>query len=131
MAIITGKYLKDNPNHIFVYGDNSIRKGNKGAASLRNFSNTYGFVTKRFPCSDSSCFYKPEEYEHIFKKEIKKLKEFISNNPDKMFLISKLGGGLANKYKIWEKIISPNIKKELEEFENIILLYEEKQYGYY
>jgi hypothetical protein len=38
-------------------------------------------------------------------------------------LISKLGGGLANKYNIFENIILPNIKENLKEFENIVYLF--------
>jgi len=43
--IITAQYLKENPDHIFVFGDNTVRKGFGGAAKFRDFPNTYGFVT--------------------------------------------------------------------------------------
>jgi hypothetical protein len=33
---ITKKYLENHPNHIFVFGDNSLRQGKGGAASLRD-----------------------------------------------------------------------------------------------
>lgn len=48
-VFITRDYLRKNIDHIFVYGDNTLHKGNKGAAILSNEPNTHGFVTKKFP----------------------------------------------------------------------------------
>lgn len=119
---ITCNYLRQNPNHIFVFGDNLQRKGMRGAASLRNEPNTYGFVTKKAPNNNDGSFYKPEEYLPKFKSEIKKLKKELIKNPDKIYFISRLGGGLANKYKIWQKVIRPGLE-ELNKFENVIFLF--------
>ena len=52
-----------------------------------------------------------------------KLKKVITENPDKTYLISKLGAGLANRYMIFETIIGPNIKKELLHFKNVRFLW--------
>ena len=121
--IITIDYLRKNPNHIFVYGDNILHKGKKGAAALSGESNTYGLVTKKYPRGDNDAFYKCSEYEAIFKKEIDKLVEKILANPDKIFLISKVGAGLANRFKIFEKIIEPNIKNILSKYSNVVFLW--------
>ena len=40
-----------------------------------------------------------------------------------MFLISKVGGGLANKYNIFEEVIAENLIEALENFENVTILY--------
>jgi len=110
MKIITKKYLRENPNHIFVFGDNTIRKGRGGGASLRDEPNTYGFITKKIPFNNDKDFYKPNEYKTIFAWELEKLLTQIRTNPDKLYLISKIGNRLANRFNIFEKVIEPNIK---------------------
>ena len=108
-TIITQKYLQDNPDHIFVFGDNLLRKGKAGAARLRDLPNFCGFITKKYPNNETKSFYKPEEYKAIFAIEIDRLICKIERETNKFFLISKLGSGLANKFHIWEKIIKPGL----------------------
>jgi len=119
---ITKEYLRNNPIHIFVFGDNTLRKGKGEAAKLRDETNTYGFITKKYPNNQDDSFYKPEEYQNIFDIEFQKLEQEIIDNTDKLFLISKLGGGLANKYHIFEKIIHPRLQK-LKIYSNVMFLY--------
>jgi hypothetical protein len=119
---ITKEYLRSYPEVIFVYGDNMIHKGKGGAAKLRDEPNTYGFITKKYPCLEDRCYFKPEEYNEIFREELKKLLKFIIDNQDKTFLISKLGSMLANKFGIFESIIEPNIKKYIR-FTNVKFLW--------
>lgn len=123
--LIDKHYLRQNPDHIFVFGDNLLRVGKGGAAILRDEPNTYGFVTKKAPTHNSSDSYKPEEYSSKYEVEIKRLKKEIEKSPTKTFLISKLGAGLANKYGIWEKIIRPNIRKDLSQYQNVKFLWED------
>jgi len=120
--IITPQYLNENPNHIFVFGDNLLRVGKGGAAILRDEPNTYGFVTKIAPDNRASSFYTPEEYQEVFDTELQKLIEIIASNPDKLYLISKLGAGLANRNRIFEMVISAGVEV-LKEFENVKFLY--------
>ena len=119
---ITKTYLQNNPNHVFVFGDNLLRVGKGGAATLRDELNSYGFITKKAPNNNDNSFYRPEEYQEIFDDELNKLKNIIQTNPNKLFLISKLGGGLANKYNIFEKIIQPGLE-ELKRFNNVQFLF--------
>lgn len=119
---ITIGYLRENPNHIFVFGDNTIRKGKGGAAITRDEDNTYGFITKRLPDSNDGSYYKPQEYLPIFRDEMIKLIHTIIYNPNKTFLISKLGAGLANKYMIYEKVIKPGLH-ELKRYPNVEFLF--------
>lgn len=121
--IITKEYLKKHPTHIFVFGDNNLRRGMGGAASLRNEPNSYGFITKKEPTNNNDSFYQPDEYKDVFKHELTMLIISISNNPDKTFLISKLGAGLANRFKIHEQIILPELKK-LKEYKNVEFLFD-------
>lgn len=120
--IVTKDYLRDNPNVIFVFGDNVIRRGTGGGAMLRNHPQAFGFITKKYPDYRDTSYYTPEEYLDIYTHEIQVLKYHIKFQPDKIFLISKLGAGLANKFNIYEKVILPNLQKDLAEFSNVILL---------
>lgn len=121
---ITEKFLNNNKNSYFVFGDNLIRKGYGGAAALRDHPQAIGFVTKKYPDNRDSSFYDPDEYYDIFFEQLKDLKLLIINNPNKIFYISQLGAGLANKYKIWETIIHKNIIEEMSNFENVVFCWE-------
>lgn len=125
-VIVTRAYLRANPNYIFVFGDNDLRKGLGGAAVLRNEPNTYGFITKKAPNNDDESFYRPAEYHEVYKREIYLLQRVIEKNPEKTFLISQLGGGLANRYWIWEEVIEPRLEEDLQQYKNIRLLWKEK-----
>ena len=120
---ITRKYLRDNPNHVFVFGDNLKRMGMGGAAKLRDMPNTYGFITKKYPGIKDEHFYKLDEYKDVFYREKRRLKKEIENNPDKTYLISRVGSGLANRFGIWDFI-----SKELKYFipPNVIFLWNTK-----
>lgn len=121
--IIDVKYLRENPNHIFVFGDNTEGWGKKGAAMLRDEPNSRGFITKKRPSYDSSAYYSPNEYKKVFKEEMSRLIRDIELCPHLTFLISKLGFGLANKYGIYEKVIKEGLKP-LEKYDNVIFLFD-------
>ncbi len=116
------EFLRNNPSVLFVFGDNSRHFGKGGAAKLRNEPNAIGFITKKFPSNDESSFYTLEQYTSVFEVEKWRLENIIKRNPNNWILISKLGSGLANRYKIFEYIISPWLET-LEKYKNVILLY--------
>ena len=120
---ITREFLQKNPNSVFVFGDNLIRQGYGGAAKLRDMTNSYGFITKKLPDNRDESFYHPEEYVEVYTKQITKLREVIAANPDKEYLISKLGAGLANRYRIFEEVIEPVIKADLHDLKNVRFLW--------
>lgn len=122
---ITKQFLDSNENIYFVFGDNLIGVGYGGAAIFRDHPNAIGFITKKFPDNRDSSFFTPDEYEYTFFDELEKLKNMIEQHPNKIFYISQLGGGLANKYKIWEVMIKPNIISQLSEFDNVIFCWDE------
>jgi len=121
--IITREYLRSNPSHIFVFGDNLLRKGKGGAAELRDEPNARGFITKKAPNNETESFYHPAEYRGVFIKELYDLSWEIFDHPERTYLISKLGAGLANRYKIWEIVIQPGLEK-IRGFENVTFLWE-------
>jgi 1-aminocyclopropane-1-carboxylate deaminase/D-cysteine desulfhydrase-like pyridoxal-dependent ACC family enzyme len=120
---ITREYLQNNPNHIFVFGDNAKKVGTGGAAKFRDMPNTYGFVTKKYPCNHNWCFYSVDEYLPVYKYEVIRLITEIENNPDKIYLISKIGSGLANKFRIFENVIELSIKSDLAQYTNVVFLW--------
>lgn len=117
-TIITEEFLDSTPEAIFVFGDNLVAKGTGGAAKLRHHPKALGFITKKYPNNKDSSFFRPEEYQEVFDKEVEKLLKFISMNPGRVLYISKLGAGLANRYNIWEKIIEPQIQDRLAAYSN-------------
>lgn len=123
MRTITREFLRSHQDtHIFVFGDNAIRKGLGGAAALRDEPNSYGFITKKYPDNRDSSFYRPEEYKYVFNGEMRDLIRFVWDNQDKVIMISKIGSGLANKYNIWEEVIEPDLHR-LERFNNVQFLW--------
>lgn len=127
-SIIGSKFLRENPNHIFVFGDNKLRKGKKGAAIHRDEPNSYGFITKKYPSLKPDAYYKPREYKVVFDKEISKMMDYIENNPHLTFMISQLGSGLANRYHIWEKVIHDGLKC-LQKYPNVVFLFQFDEKG--
>jgi len=117
---ITKDFLDENTNSYFVFGDNLERWGYGGAAKLRDHPRAIGFITKKFPDNNNESFYKPEEYSPVFFEELDKLEKLIKKSPNKIFYISQLGGGLANKYNIWQKLIRHNLVNKLENFDNVV-----------
>lgn len=121
--VITREYLRKHLDHVFVFGDNTYRAGTAGAAIFREEINTYGFLTKKYPSLVSSSYYTAKEYKPVFERELGNLISYIIENPAKTFLITKLGSGLANKWKIWEKVIEPGLEV-LRKYPNVIFLWE-------
>jgi hypothetical protein len=115
--LITADYLRTHPNEIFVFGDNTLRKGHKGAAELRDFKNTYGFITKIYPSGANEAFYTPETYKEVLDEEINKLECEIAYTPGKTYLITELGGGLANRFNIRPMIIKAT--ERLKKYPNV------------
>jgi len=123
--IVTKEFLDKNENAIFVFGDNTIRQGYGGAAILRDHPRAYGFITKKYPDNEDSSFYGVTEYRDIFKRELMYLEDDIRANKNKTFYISQLGGGLANRYQIWENIIKDGLENALNKYENVVFLWNE------
>ena len=123
--IITKKFLDENEDAVFVFGDNLIHKGYGGAAILRDHPQAYGFITKKYPSNDGDSFYGVHEYREMFKRELACLENDIKKDKNKTFYVSQLGGGLANRYKIWELVIKDGLEKALNQYENVVFLWDE------
>ena len=88
----------NNPDKIYVFGDNLIHKGKGGQAIIRDCRNTYGIPTKRAPSMNSNAFFSDrfDEYEAI-KAKIEKLIILDHCKTDITFVFptAGLGTGLA------------------------------------
>lgn len=122
--IITKQFLDDNPNAVFVFGDNLRRVGYGGSAALRDHSQTYGFITKKNSDNMDESFFRPESYRIDFTVQAVELQLVIKKNSDKIYYISQLGGGLANRYKIWEQVCKPGLKKYFSHYDNVVFLWD-------
>jgi len=123
---ITADFLDKNPKSYFVFPDNIQHVGTELSTLLRDHEHTFGFTTKKFGDLDNSSFYKPEEYSPIFFEELIRLKRLITNNPDKMFYITKMDCASINKYKIWENLIHHNLTLKLEKYDNVVFCWNDK-----
>jgi len=123
--IVTKEFLDSHQDVVFVFGDNLTHKGYGGAAILRDHPRAYGFITKKYPSNEDDSFYGVTEYRDVFKRELMYLEDDIRANKNKTFYISQLGGGLANRYKIWENVIKDGLEKALSKYENVVFLWDE------
>ena len=118
--LITHELLDSEPNSYVIFGDNLIHRGFGGAAKLRDHPHAIGFITKKYPDNKDESFYRPEEYSPVFFEELEKLKKLVKSKPDKKFYITQIGGGLANKFYIWEKLVRHNLVRVLEPYDNVV-----------
>lgn len=115
------KITRLNPNEIFVFGSNEAGRHGKGAAkTAMNFGAKYGLS---FGLSGQS-FAIPTKDKDLKVLSINSIKnyvdsfiEFAENNPNLIFLVTKIGCGLSN-YKTED--IAPLFSKALN-VDNIIL----------
>ena len=117
--IITRNNLRENRDILFLFGDNSTRKGLGGQAKeMRGEPNSLGIVTKKFPSNEKDSFYSDEDFYvwlELFSGDMENLAEKVNSGKYKTIVIPPLGTGLAalpsKAPKIWNylKIILDNL----------------------
>jgi len=91
------KLCRENPDKIFVFGDNTIRKGKKGQAVIRDEPNAFGIITKRYPSNKYGSFLSDNKDDKMLVlKDLVKLRELAYNGKTIVFPKDGLGTGLAN-----------------------------------
>lgn len=63
------KQCLENPNKLYVFGDNMIRRGKGGQASIRDAKNSIGLATKRLPSMSMDSFFSDREDEFCIVEE--------------------------------------------------------------
>lgn len=105
------KIVQENPDKIFVFGDNLEEYGKGGQAIIRDCQNSFGIPTKRKPSMSKDSFFSDQEDE--FKIVENKLRDLFKLNKEIVFPVDGLGTGLA---KMEEK--SPLLFKRMNEIIN-------------
>jgi hypothetical protein len=93
------KNVSDNPNKIFVFGDNNARVGKGGQAIIRYLPNTVGIRTKKGPNNKSMSFYTDTEFEQNCKNILDDILTIKSKMLSGKTIVLSSGGygtGLAN-----------------------------------
>ena len=63
-ARYSSELCNKNPNKLFVFGDNMIRRGKAGQAVIRDCDNAFGIVTKVLPSMSNQAFFSDNEKVH-------------------------------------------------------------------
>ena len=62
-SIWTVNDVRNNPNEIFVFGDNEERRGEGNQAIIRNEPNTHGIAVKKAPKWDDNAYWYDDDYD--------------------------------------------------------------------
>lgn len=94
-ANLSIELLRSNPDKIYVFGDNLLRRGTAGQAIVRGEPNAFGIPTKRAPSMSPSAFFsdRPDEVQAV----LHALRELyvLSRTKTLVFPAAGLGTGLA------------------------------------
>lgn len=98
-TIIKKEKVRENPDVLYLFGDNDLRRGLGGQAKeMRYEPNTLGISTKKVPSNDPSAFKTDNEFEEnvlILQEDFKKVHEAILSGKYKAIVIPPIGVGLA------------------------------------
>ena len=97
---LTRGKIQENPNVLYLFGDNTIRKGLGGQAKeMRGESNTIGIITKRYPSNKDTAFFCDFDYNdfvELTNQGFIDVIEYIVNNRPIAVVEPPLGVGLAD-----------------------------------
>ena len=88
----------ENPRKLYVFGDNLIRYGKGGQATIRDARNSFGIATKRLPSMAPNAFFEDMESDYIACfEDIKRLQETLESGEFDTVVLPKdgLGTGLS------------------------------------
>lgn len=99
MDIITRDYVKNNPDKVFIFGDNDEKDGYGGQAKeMRGEKNAIGIPTKKKPDSTEDSYYTDDEFDFNKKKinlAINAIIKEIKEGKTIVFPSNGVGAGLA------------------------------------
>ncbi len=111
--------VRNNPNKIFIFGDNNLRYGLGGQAIIRQEPNTLGIRTKGSPNNNPSSFYSDDNYEDNIARiseDKKNINKKIKEGYTIVFSDGGYGTGLADLKNKAPKTFDFLNKRLLEEF---------------
>lgn len=97
--IIKREKIRQNPDVLYLFGDNMIRKGLGGQAKeMRGEPNTVGIVTKKYPNNKDTSFFRDSDFK-LFKdlliEDMEVVISRIQSGNYKAIVIPQIGVGLA------------------------------------
>lgn len=91
--------LSQNPDKIYVFGDNMIAQGYGGQAKeMRGMINSLGIPTKWSPSNNESAFFRDKDFDkvgHLINFLFTKLEEHIIIGRDVVYPLDGIGTGLS------------------------------------
>jgi hypothetical protein len=110
--IILREKIKANPDVLYLFGDNLLRKGLGGQAKeMRGEENTIGILSKKYPSNKEDSFYSDKDFYNWlqeFSKDISKVAEAVNSGKYKSLVIPQIGVGLADLSnrapRIWQHL---------------------------
>lgn len=87
--------VKANPDKIYVFGDNTDRKGTGGQAAIRNNPNAFGIATKVRPTNNENAFMSDKDLESNKKTIDFDIQKILDQNKPLVFPKDGFGTGLA------------------------------------
>ncbi len=106
---ITRRMLKDEPNTLFIFGDNIVKKGYGGqAAVMRGEPNAVGIPTKLYPSMKEGSFFSDDNY-NIFMVVFDRCEAQLMHHTGKIvWPLAGIGTGRAQlrirSPRIWDAI---------------------------
>lgn len=102
VGIFPGHYslsdCRKNPDDLFVFGDNMVRRGTGGQAAIRSAPNAIGLATKHTPSTNSAAYFSNADID-LFREEVRRIHAIISpalkSGKKIWFPAGGLGSGLS------------------------------------
>jgi len=117
----TRELVTKNPNSLFVFGDNCLRRGLKGQAVIRGLKNAIGIATKFAPSMTHDSFFSDNEFiraTDVIFKDIENIKETLNKGQysQVVFPYHGLGTGLAKLEEKAPKVNAFLLQKLYDDF---------------
>lgn len=120
--LITRKMIEENPDWLFVFGDNYHRSGYGGqAATMRGYPNSVGIATKRYPSMTEHSFLTEDDFSEwcdFSKNDLNRLLEHTKSGGIIVWPEDGIGTGLAQLSSR-----APKIFNFIENFHKNVLTY--------
>lgn len=103
---------RSEPTRIFIFGDNLLKRGKAGQATIRDEPNSFGIPTKRVPSMSDTAFFSDQDDEYaIVRSHLVHIWKLHLSGITIVLPCNKIGSGLANlEHK------SPRIFSMIEKF---------------
>jgi hypothetical protein len=127
MQIIKQKYITEsdclnNPNSLYLFDDNVLRKGKEEQAQIRDCDNSFGIITKRFPSNYENSFLSDcTKDAFLLKNDLINLIKILDSKQYSILVIPEdgLGMGLAKlpeKAPVLFDYLTKTIEKIIEDY---------------